>query len=169
MATSTEDTVRAVIVAAIEGIATTSLGFDRVGGNVKPYLVSEEVESRLADYLMAPIGVDSLIRAWGVQVYASEDYSPGIAASRQSGMRVYRIVLEGYYGAHGETPINTLITHFRKVREAIKNLNLNLSQTVDALTDLGEMQLRRENLASVGEEVFIGRMEGRAEKRSPNW
>ena len=39
MATSTEDTVRAVIVAAIEGIATTSLGFDRVGGNVKPYLV----------------------------------------------------------------------------------------------------------------------------------
>lgn len=168
MATSTEDSVRAVIVGAVESIGGI-LGFDRANGNVQPYLLEEEIAERLPAYLMAPVGAKQRVRCWGVQVYGREDYSPGIAASRQTGKRFYRILVQGYYGAHGESPVNDLITGARKIREAIKSLNLNLSGTVDSLTELGELRISRSIVENIGVEVFTGTIEGRAEKYSPNW
>ena len=69
---STEDTVRAAIVAAIQGIATADLGFDEASGNVKTYLLDWARAEEVSRYLMAKCGGQKVIRAWAVQVLGSD-------------------------------------------------------------------------------------------------
>lgn len=165
---STEDTVRAALVGAIQGIYST-LGFSSEDGNVKSYLLEEEIAERNTAYLMAAVsGVTApQVRAWAVQVYGREDWTE--AFSRQAGKRYYRIVVDGYYGMHGTTPINTALTHARKVREAIKGLNLNLSGTVDRLSNISEPEADRIFPNNIPVEVWRLRMTAEAEKQNPDW
>lgn len=166
MADSTEDTVRTALIGAIESIGS-ALGFDRSNGNVQPYLLEEEIPERYTEYLMASIGAEQRVRAWGVQVYGREDFDR--AQSTEKGTRFYEIVLDGYYGVHGETPINTVLTDARAVRKAVYDLHLHLSQTVDKLSAIGRTQIERLLLDDLGWEVFRVRMELQAEKSDPQW
>jgi len=166
MAGYTEDDVRSVIVGAVEGIGE-ALGFDRANGNVLPYLLEEEIPERYTDYLGADVGAQKVIRAWGFQVYGREDWLP--AQSRQEGRRLYRIVIDGYYGVYGETPINLALTHARLVRKAIFDLNLNLSNRVDRLVSIGEPAIERLGVEDIPTEIFRVRMIGEAEEQNPGW
>lgn len=167
MATSTEDSIRSALVTAVQGIAVTELGFDETSGNVHSYLLEEEIDEKIADYLGAKVNFEDVIRAWAVQVYASEDFSE--AFSSQQGTRLYEIAVEGYYGAHGETPVNTIITHMRKVRKAIFDLNLNLGQRVDRVETMDQLSLDRIRPANVGDEVFKARMVISATRKCVDW
>jgi hypothetical protein len=167
MATSTEDTIRAALVTAVEAIATTELGFDDANGNINNYLLGEEIPERLDEYLMSNVSSKKRVRAWGIQVYGNEIFDR--AASQEIGTRLYEIIVEGYYGVHGTTPINTIITHARKVREAIYGLTLHLGRRVDKVSDFSELQINRQKVADVTEEVMIGRMVIAAERYNPDY
>lgn len=165
---STGDDVRTVLVGAVQG-AYAALGFSVANGNVKSYLLEEEIPERYVTYLMAAVsGIAApQVRAWAVQVYEREDFTTAI--SRQEGRRFYSIVVDGYYGMHGTTPINTALTHARAVRKAIKDLNLNLSGKVDRLSSFSEPSLDRIKPENISVEVFRVRMQAEAEQQNPGW
>lgn len=152
MAESTETTVRNTIVSALEAIAQSGLGFDCVSGKIWPYLLNWERDEQKVNYLMSEINGASQVRAWGVQVLSSESLDIGGGTITR---RTYSILVRGYYefGFNG-SGINALIDGSRKVREAIKNLGVRLSGTVDTIEAAGTLIL--EELS--GEDVAGGRL-----------
>lgn len=167
MATSTGDLIRSDVVGAIQAIAVTQLGFDNTNGNIKSYLLSEEQPENAPIYLYADVGSDRRIRAWGVQVYESEDFTR--AGNREKGYRNYRIVIEGYYGFHGSNPTNTMLTHARKIREAVKGLTLRLNERVSAVRAMSELSISIVNSEGAEVVLAIGQMTIEAERFNPDW
>ena len=125
---STETTVRNVIVAAIQAIAVTDLGFDNANGNVKDYLIDWERPEKYAQYLYSSVATQKVVRCWAVQVAGHDEW---YATGNQTA-RTYTIDVVAYYQwQSGGTDINTLTDHARKVRNAIRGLQSNLGGTVD--------------------------------------
>lgn len=163
---SKESDVRGAIVTAIQGIYST-LGFAESPGNVKPYLFKNELPSKAGEFLSAKIAGETQkrVRAWGVEVIAQELYS----AVSEIPTRLYTITVEGYYGAHGSTPINTLIDHALLVRGAIDGLTSRISNTVDRTVSVADLDVSRLETSEVPIEIFVGRMVYSAEKYNPGW
>ena len=166
MATSTEATVRDVIVAAIRAIAVTSLGFDEANGNVKSYPLKSEHPEKRDDYTLAFVGNIRLCRCWSVDVRAIELY----VAQRDVGMltRLYTVSIEAFYefGVGGDGHI-TLIDHARNVRESIKNLGTGLSGTVSRMVSLSPLQISPQSLGN--EEKLVGEFSYEFERINPDW
>lgn len=166
MATSTEATVRATIVTAIEGVYDT-LGFDQAPGNVKDYLLEYEPEERQPAYLMASVDGKKVIRAWAVDVRGNDDWY----AAGNITKRTYRIRIRAYYapGVGGEG-INALIDGARAVRNAIRLLGSRLSETVDRVVSTGEIESDVvEGSDALPGRMIVGSMEYVAEKRNPDF
>lgn len=168
MATSTADLIRADLVAAIEGIAESQLGFDDDSEAVNSYLLEEEVGEKTTDFLFATVDSEQVARKWAVQVYESERFA-GVGSTKETGFRDYEIVIEGYYGGYGSSPNNLMLTHERYVRKACKDLGLNLSGRVSALLNMPQGSTRIETIADVGIELFVRRLEWQAERYNPDW
>jgi hypothetical protein len=142
MATSTETTVRNVILTAIQDIATTELGFEKTNGNVRAYPLefAGRDEDAKVEYLMSDVSGESekQLRCWAVKVTAQDNLFADFEANAY---RNYGILVRGYYWP--EEP-NTAIDHARKVREAIKDLETSLSATVDRTLDTSQGEPRLE-------------------------
>lgn len=132
MAISTEETVRGVVVQAIQAIAQEGLGFDTPNGNVKGYLLDYEHPAKVRQYLMASVGARQQIQAWGVMVSAA-DVFVGTGGLVQ---RTYTIVVEGYYdlGLEG-AGINSILVAARRIAAQLKNIGTSLYQTVDFVSN----------------------------------
>lgn len=164
---NTESDVRAVIVDAVRDIAVSELGFIEPNGNIKEYLLAEEVPERANKYLYGKIeGGRQAVRAWGVQVYANETLKQSHTLAT---MREYNIVLEGYYGGDAETPVNTAIYHARKVRKAVNDLGGRLGGTVQAIIEFTKPDIDWLVVPDVGYKVLRIRMILNAEKRNADW
>ena len=163
---NTEADVRAAVVAGIKGIYAT-LGFKTSPGNVHEYLLDKERKGKLGDYLATALdGVTPLrIRAWGVEVLAHEEYF----AVREIPTRHYSITVQGYYGAHGTNPVNTLIDHARHVRKAIYDLTSRISSTVDRTVAVTDVEIERLDNDEIPDEVYVGTFVYTAEKYNPGW
>ena len=163
---STETTVRDAIVGAIQDISDT-LEFDDLDGNVHDYLLEHERGERDASYLMANVGGKKKVRAWGVWVVGDDDwYTTGNLTKRN-----YVIRVVGYYdiGVDGEGA-QDLVTASRKVRQAIKGLQVNLSGTVDRVIDIQPLQIQRTRGVNPGiGEILVGTMVITADKRNPDF
>lgn len=163
---STETTVRDVLVGAIRDISD-DLGFDDLDGNIHDYLLEHERTERDASYLMANVGGKKKVRAWGVWVVGDDDwYTTGNLTKRN-----YVIRVVGYYdvGVDGEGA-QDLVTGSRKVREAIKDLQTNLSGTVDRVIDIQPLQITRSRGVNPGiGEILVGTMTITADKRHPDY
>jgi len=126
---STEDTVRSPIIAGIQSIATTSLGFADSGGNIQSKLLefAGRTENAKLAFLMANITgkSDKQLRCWAVQVTAQDNLFADFASNAN---RLYLILVRGYYWPE---EVNMAIQHARYVRGAIKDLGTTLSSTVD--------------------------------------
>jgi hypothetical protein len=166
MATSTGDLIRADLVAAIQAIAT-DLGFDDADGNIQSYLLAEEQPEAVTKYLMADVSGERRVRAWGVQVYEAEDFTRG--GNREVGYRDYSIVLESYYGFHGSNPTNTMLTHARLIREAIKGLTLRLNERVSSVRSMGQLDISPQQIPGIEVAVAVGRMSINAERYNPDF
>ena len=167
MATSTEETVRDAIVAAIRGVAQSDLGFDLPYGNVKDYLYEFEADERKGAYLMTMVGGKKTIRCWAVDVLGDDDWY----ASNNVTKRDYQITIRGYYdlGVDG-AGVKALVTGARKVREAIRSLNSTLGNRVDLIRDTSA--LAREIVTGIdpqGGKVLVGTMVYLAERRGPDF
>lgn len=163
-----ESDVRNKIIQAIEGIATSDLGFDNQNGNIHGSLLDFEKSdsNAVVSYLMADVSGKKKVRAWGVQVLGRE----GITASTEVFTRFYEITIVGYYGekAEAQSPINYLIDHALKVRGAIKDLTGNLGATVDKVGESSFLSISKVNIEDVGE-IWEGRITYEAEKYNPSW
>ena len=165
---STEDTVRAAIVAAVEGIATSDLGFDETGGNVKTYLLDWARAEEVARYLMARCGGEKVIRAWGVQVVGSDMFE----YTEDKTLRTYDIQVVGYYdvGSDDDIGVNTLTSHARKIRNAIRGIKTTLSGTVDFVSGVDRLSIGREKNIDEGiGEMLVGVMRYEAERAFPDF
>lgn len=165
---STEDAVRAAIVTAIQGIAVSDLGFDAANGNVKTYLLDWARAEEVSRYLMAKCGGQKVIRAWAVQVLGSDMFEYTEDKTR----RVYDIQVVGYYdvGSDDSIGVNTLITHARKVRQAIRNIKTTLSSTVDFVSSQDMLSISRERNIDEGiGEMLVGVMRYEAERAFPDF
>lgn len=165
---STEDTVRAAIVSAIQGIAVSDLGFDAANGNVKTYLLDWARAEEVSRYLMAKCGGQKVIRAWAVQVLGSDMFEYTEDKTR----RTYDIQVVGYYdiGSDDSIGVNTLITHARKVRQAIRNIKTTLSGTVDFVSSEDVLSISRERNIDEGiGEMLVGVMRYEAERAFPDF
>lgn len=163
----TGDAAKAAVVAAIQAIATSELGFDVANGNVKDYLRDEEATELQGVYPLATVGSKERVRAWGVQVYTNEDLEIGFS---QQITREYEIVIQAYYGVHGSSPWNTMNSHAHEVREAIAGLGGRLSNTVQIVQDVTPFKLvEKINEADGSIEIFVGEMVYSARKEAATW
>lgn len=165
MATSTEATVRAVIVEAIRGQAA-NLGFDDPQGNVHEHLLEWEHLDRLSDYLVAPVDGERVGRAVGVQVVGNDDWW----SSGNITKRTYEITIDLYFerGLEGEG-VNALIEAARHIRNGIRLLGQRLSETVDFVASTGAVRLRPlKGLDASGDYIF-GSMTYVAERKNPSF
>lgn len=163
---STERAVRDVIVNAIKAVAVSKLGFSDTDGNIRDYLLEEEIIENASSYLAARVGGQDRIQAWAVQVYGYETLEQSFT---QAAMREYDVVIEGYYGAHGETPINTLIDHAREVRKVVRDLGGRLSETVQAIIGFSKPDFSILERADAPVKIYKVRMVLAAEKRNADW
>jgi hypothetical protein len=166
MATSTEDTIRAAVVSALQGIYTT-LGFDDENGNVKSYLLDYERAEAITNYLTASVGYKRVVRAWGVQVLGDDKFEAIGYITR----RTYRIEIVGYYdiGTSG-SGVNALISGARAVRGALKDMGSTLGGRIDHIigTDLLDISKLRGVDPSIGE-ILTGRLVFTGEKQNPDF
>ena len=130
---STERSVRERITKEIRGLAK-SLGFDRIDGNVRDYLIEYHATEDRSSYLMSSCdGNVKKLRCFGVQVTSDEDwFALGNIANRS-----YEILVRAYYSPEQEgAGVNRLIDDLRRVRGAIFALGTNLDGVVDITTDV---------------------------------
>lgn len=132
---STEVVVRNRLVETIQGIATTKLGFNKLGGNVKDYdLQYENInESHRVNYLMADVDdAQRRIRCWSVDVNIDHEEPAGMNKLMN---RVISAQITGYYskGVAG-SGVKLIREHTRYVLEAIRELAVTLDKTVDLIT-----------------------------------
>jgi len=166
MATSTEESVRQVIVDALKAITQTDLEFDSPSGNVKDYLLSYEAEELKTKYLTAQVSGKRKVRCWAVDVRGNDDWY----AAGNITKRVYTINIEAYYslGVDGEG-VKAMIKHARKVRSAIKGLTSTLSGTVDIVRSTGEIEISQESGTEAEGSILVGRMVYQAERVNPSF
>ncbi len=166
MATSTETTVRQVIVDALRGVSS-DLGFDETQGNIKDYLLEYEEPTLWANYLRASVGGKQVVRCVAAEVMASENwYGMGNKLKR-----TYQIAVVLYFakGVRGEG-INALIEAARVARGAIHQLNQTLSNTVDFASGATVLDVSEQGeIDSIPGSILVGRMEYVAEKVAPDF
>lgn len=165
MATSTEATVRAVLVSAIQGIAQSSLGFDDANGNVRDYPLEMHHEEDIPGYLKARVGGVQVMRCWAVDVRGND----GPFALERVGKRVYAIRIIAYYakGTGGQAYLD-MLAHSRKVAGQIRLLSNNLGGTVNRITGSTPMDPVERTGLSVGK-LLQGTMTYTAERESPDF
>lgn len=165
MATSTEATLRAVIVAAIQGVAQSDLDFDDVKGNVRDYPLEMHHEEDLAGYLKAKVKGEQVMRCWAVDVRAHDEPF----ALNQVHRRVYAIRIFGYYskGANGES-YKDMIDHARVIRGQIRLLSNNLSGTVNRIVAATPLDIAERTGLGVGK-MYQGLMTYTAERNNPDY
>lgn len=167
MATSTEATVRDVIVTALRAIAVTSLGFQDTNGNIRDYPIEFEKEELRTSYLSSTVAGRKVVRCWSVDVRAREEFS----ATSDNGImtRFYGVTVKGYYdiGVGGEG-YRDIIDHGRKVREAIRDLGIGLSGTVSRWVVNDEMSIGLEPAGASGN-VIVGVLQYVFERANPDW
>lgn len=163
---STEDSVRTVIVSGLREIAQSKLDFDDVGGNIHDYLIEWENDEDRATYMSARAGGKTKFRAWGVQVLGADT----IIAQGAITNRDYFITIAGYYGAgkNGEG-INALISHARKVREKLKSYGVHLSNTLDTIRDGSPLNVEIFGTLEDGEKVLRGVFTYLGARQNPDW
>src|SRR4051794_14879978 len=129
MPTSTEDALRDALVALLQGIATTQLGFDLPNGNVHDYLFEHERDELTPGYLSAKVGGKPKVRAWGVWVTGADEFYAAGGMTR----RLYQVRLEGYYKLEANGAAHKLlVTHGRAIRHAVvSTLGTTLGNRVD--------------------------------------
>lgn len=158
--------VKEVLLDAIKEIAVTELGMDNAN-TVHDYLLSEEIDENRGKYLMASIGGKKQVRAWGIQVYTYEDLEQGFG---QRANRFFEIVIEGYYGAHGSTPINTMLSHAHEIREAISLEGVELNRRVNTISPSETFKLIDEDITGDSSiNILTGRMGYQASKLGAGW
>ena len=166
MATSTEATVNAALVGAIQGIYS-SLGFDASPGNVKAYPIEFEREEENTSYLMSTCSSTKVVRCWSVDVRANDAFF----AVDNVANREYQIDILGYYeiGVNG-SGYSLLVDHSRKVRKAIIDLGTSLSGTVDWTEAGTPLDIAKESAFDVSKgEILIGAISYTALKRNPDY
>lgn len=167
MATSTSATIRSALVAAIQGIAVSSLGFtsgDAASSTQELLLEDSEQDdaARAAAYLFSTIGGVKKVRKWAVQVTSTEEPHQ----ARNIAKRTYYIKVRCYYSA---PDIATMVAHREKVAQAIWALEFNLGGRVDSLaaaSNRAEPQRARRELT--GRFVFMD-MDFVATKMNPDY
>lgn len=168
MATSTERTIRDLIVDTIKSISNSvgGLGFDETGGNIHDYLVDQEVTSKRSNYLTATCDGKRVTRAWGVSVVAKE--TPYATGNRF--FRDYTITVQGYYPAGGEG-LNLLVDHARLIRGALRQLTPSLNGQVDRFDEITELQTEivQSNIDNSAGEITQGTFEILCGTLSPSW
>jgi len=146
--------VRTALVTAVEAIGVTKLGFDTGHVNIKSYLLSDEITEKIVDYLLTQVDGEPLVRAWAFRVDADEE----IIAAGGKLQRNYQITCEGYYGVDGETPVNLILEHASKVKEAIVGMGIDMSDTVSSRLEMGAVSVERETLSQSGtSDIYIAR------------
>lgn len=164
MAVSTERTVRNVLIGALQEIAQDGLGFDLPGGNVKPYPLEMVPKELQTDYLTTEVEGHKVARCWAVDVQGHD--TPFAMGNIQT--REYSVRIIGYYGVD-EDPDNytLLIDHARAVREAIKDLGINLSGTITRI--LGTQPFAFSVVSSEFGDLYVGEMRLTAERTNPDY
>lgn len=164
---STEATVTSAIVAAIQAIAVSALGFDDANGNVRGYLLEHMADEKQTTYLMANVSSAKKARAWGVFVTANDEpFAMGGITER-----TYHIRVVGYYeiGQNGEGAV-LLANHSRKVRNAIKGIGISLSGTVDRILSMSDFSLDKISQVDPSKgELITGSFDVFAAKRNPDF
>jgi len=125
---STIAAVRSLLVTTLQGIAQSGLDFEFAPGNIKNYLLDYEREELFAEYLIAKVGGEKKVRAWGVMVTAEDMFF----STSNLMERVYRIRIRGYYQMEKEgAGINLLVDHMMRVNQAIGLLSTSLNGLID--------------------------------------
>lgn len=167
---STESTVRAAIVSAIQAVAVSDLGFSNANGNVKSYLVEFQQRDEIDEYFSAAVSgsTDPQVRAWAVQVVGSDE--PLTTATDET-QRQYSITVRAYYelGVDG-TGVNLMIDHARAVREALKEMADYLGNTVDRILSSRTTEPRLVEFPGLGVlEIATMDIQVEAEKDGPTY
>jgi hypothetical protein len=164
VATSTDETVREKIVAAIQGVAG-ELGFDDVGGNVQEYPLEFHQAESPASYLSALVGGKQEPRAWAVDVGSFDEWK-----TTENGLvRTYLIRVLAYY-VDVPKGANYLLmkNHASKVRGAITALDSNLGGVVSMVTRGTQMGIKKvPGVASL--KLLMGEMNWTALKINPDF
>lgn len=165
MATSTEETVRNVIVTAIRAIAQSNLEFDDRNGNIRDYPLEWHQDEQRTGYLMASVGGKKIPRAWAVDVLGyDEPFALGNIPQR-----TYQIRVVGYYGKGVDgTAYHAMIEHARKIRGAIKDLTSNLGGTANLIKSATGLSLAERLDSDVGR-LIVGTMTYSALRTNPDF
>lgn len=165
MATSTEATVRNVLIAMIQGIAQSSLGFDAPLGNVRAYPLEMHLAEQAPTYLKAKVDGKQIPRAWAVDVQGHD--LP--FAMRNIAKRDYVIRIIGYYGKDAEgTAYHALIDGARAIRGAFNALTPTLSSTVTRITGGSPLAINEVDGGDSGQ-LLVGVLTYTAEKTNPDF
>lgn len=151
---SNEETVREVIVKAIEDIGF-KLGFSGQA-NVHDYLLDHEVPGEEVTYLTADVDGRREIRAWGVDVGGTDE----LFATNAVSLRQYEIRIVGYYeiGAKG-SGIKLLRKHARLIRGALFELGTHLKHRVRRTLGASQLSINvARNIDAAVEGVLVGEM-----------
>lgn len=165
MATSTEAALRAVLVAAIQGVAQSDLEFDDANGNVRDYPLEMHHEEDIAGYLKAKVRSTQIVRCWAVDVRAHDQPY----AMSQIHQRTYAIRIFGYYakGVNGEG-YKSMVDHARVIRGQIRLLTTSLSGTVNRIVSATPLDITERSGLSVGK-MLQGVMTYTAERSNPDY
>lgn len=165
MPVSTEATLRALFVATIEG-AWADLDFEVEDGNVHDYLLDWEIADRQPEYLMARVAGENIIQAIGVQVLGDDPW----VAVRNITERTYQIEVVEYreYGVSG-VGVNKVIDHGTVIRGAIRALGSNLSNYVDQVISVSQVDLRPLGESKSRGPLIQGTTRYVATKRNPDF
>jgi hypothetical protein len=165
VATSTEATVRDVLIAMIQGLAQSSLGFDEPQGNVRAYPVEMHQAEQRPAYLKASVDGKQVPRAWAVDVQSHEVPF----AMRQIPIRTYTIRLIGYYGKDSDgTAYHALINGARKIRGAFNAITPTISETVTRILNTAPLSIDEVDGGDSGQ-LFVGTLLITAEKTAPDF
>ena len=147
---STDESVRSVIVQAIQGIAVSELGFDDADSSVQEYLLEFEDLSQAVKYLSAMKNGKPVMRKWAVQVTSTDNWF----ATGDVVKRTYEIRAVGYYG-FSAGGVNELVRATRKVRSAIRQLTSRLGGTVDTIDSVSNISPSRTRVSEVDQGGII--------------
>lgn len=164
---STESTVRAAVVAAIQA-AKATLGLDSDSAIHDHLLDDVQAEEKLG-YLMNDVSAVPKLRAVGVQVTADDNL---FFDTQQNTFRTYEITIKLYYSPETDGDgMNRMIDAARAIRSAIKGIGTNLSSTVTNVVSVGTLE--REIVGAIEDvaenEMVVGTMIITAQKHTADF
>lgn len=136
---STEATVRAALVTAIQSIAVASLGMPDTTG-VFPYVADYVDAANVSSFFNRNIGGRIQTRAVGVQVLSTSEQIRDGTGNRYS--RMYEALIRMYYSLRTGADVNTVIDHARAIRGQVKTLGIRISNTVDRIEEMRPLSLQ---------------------------